>query len=233
MKNKKPYYHCYSNSFKSIPIKDFSTISINNNKLIRDSSIELIQKKKNKSINNLFNFCSISNNNKIINKISQKKFAKNINNLYKQFGIVKKKPKENYDKIIDNILTRSKINKENINSINICDFKNNFVNKKSTNYFGKTTKLINKQNKFNKSNKIPKNLGRIETSLNLSRNNNNNKSNSNLLTYSISNLNTLNNNSRNSLLTESLSLRKSFVKLDTNEDGSYKTSRGNQSTYFI
>ena len=134
---------------------------------------------------------------------------------------------------MDNILIRSKNNKKNNYYLNIYDFKNNFINKKTTNYFGKTLNLINKQNKFNKSNKIPKNL----MSFNLNKNNNsifnNNKSNSNLLTYSISNLNTLNNHSRNSLLTESLSLKKSLVKLDNNDDDCFKTSRANQSTYFI
>ena len=227
IKNKKNCFHFYSNSFKSIPIKNFSIISMNNNKLIRDSSIELIQKKKNKSNQNLFNFVSNSNNNKNIHKNSQKKITKNINNLYKYIGISKKKPKKNYDKIIDNILIRSTNNKENNNYLNI--YKNSFINNKTTNYFGKTLNLINKQNKFNKSNKIPKN----STSFNLNKNNNNNKSNSNLLTYSISNLNTVNNHSRNSLLTESLSLRKSLVKLDNNDEDYFKTSRANQSTYFI
>ena len=56
IKNKKNCFHFYSNSYKSIPIKNFSIISMNNNKLIRDSSIELIQKKKNKSNKNLFDF---------------------------------------------------------------------------------------------------------------------------------------------------------------------------------
>ena len=56
---------------------------MNNNKLIRDSSIELIQKKK-KLNQNLFNFDSTSNNykNKNINKYYQKNFSKFINNLY-------------------------------------------------------------------------------------------------------------------------------------------------------
>jgi len=228
IKNKKNCFHFYSNSFKSIPIKNFSIISMNNNKLIRDSSIELIQKKKNKSNQNLFNFYSTSNNNNNKNINSQKKIKKNINNLYKYIGISKKKPKQNYDKIIDNILIRSTNNKENNNYLNIYNSKNSFINNKTTNYFGKTLNLLNKQNIFNKSNKIPKN-----STLNKNNNNNINKSNSNLLTYSISNLNTVNNHSRNSLLTESLSLRKSLVKLDNNDDDCFKTSRANQSTYFI
>ena len=129
---------------------------MNNNKLIRDSSIELIKKKKKKSNQYLFKFylTSINYNNKKINKNSQKNFSKNINNLYKYFGISKKKPKQNCNKIIDNILIRSTNNKENNKNLNIYDFKNNFINKKKKQQIILEKLLIQQINKINLINQI-------------------------------------------------------------------------------
>jgi hypothetical protein len=91
---------------------------------------------------------------------------------------LRKKPKQNCNKNIDNFLIRSTNNKKNNNYLNFYDFKNNFINKKATNYFGKTLNLIDKCNKFNKSNKISKNS--ILSNLNIKNNsiyNHTNKSN--------------------------------------------------------